>query len=119
MGVFRTHIRVAGLQDRAQTREIELLVDTGATLTKLPEDLLGDLQIAPQFSLPALTSDNREVMRRIGLAWVSINGRSGAVPVAFGNRGELVLLGATTLEILGLMVDPVEQKLIPRPLLEK
>ncbi|HEV8715470.1 MAG TPA: aspartyl protease family protein [Candidatus Binatia bacterium] len=119
MGVFTTHIRVANLHDRAQAREIEFVVDTGATLTKLSEDLLTELQIAPQFSLPALTSDNREVLRRIGLAWVNINGRSGAVPVAFGNRGEPVLLGATTLGILGLTVDPVEQKLVPRPLLEK
>lgn|GEM_PF-3718920 len=45
--------------------------------------------------------------------------RSGAVPVAFGGRGEPVLLGATTLEILGFTVDPIEQKLVPRPLLEK
>jgi clan AA aspartic protease len=119
MGVFSTHIRVASLQDRARAREIELVVDTGATLTKLPQDLLAELRIDPQFSLPSLTSDNREVMRRIGLAWININGRSGAVPVAFGDRGEPVLLGATTLEILGLTVDPVEQKLVPRPLLEK
>lgn len=119
MGVFLTHVCVANLQDRTRSREVELVVDTGATLTKLPEELLADLRIEPEFSLPALTSDNREVMRRIGLVWISINGRSGAVPVAFGDRGELVLLGATTLEILGFMVDPVGQKLIPRPLLEK
>jgi hypothetical protein len=29
------------------------------------------------------------------------------------------LVGATTLEILGLTVDPIEQKLVPRPLREK
>lgn len=119
MGTFSAHIRVASLQAQTQSREIELIVDTGATLTKLPEDLLAELRIEPQFSLPALTSDNREVMRRIGLAWISVDGRAGAVPVAFGSRGEQVLLGATTLEILGLVVDPVERKLIPRPLLEK
>ena len=119
MGIFSAHIRVASPQARTQSREIELIVDTGATLTKLSEDLLAELLIEPQFSLPALTSDNREVMRRIGLAWININGRSGTVPVAFGGRGEQVLLGATTLEILGFVVDPIEQKLIPRPLLEK
>ena len=119
MGTFSTHVRVASPQDRAQSREIELLVDTGATLTKLPEDLLVELHIDPQFSVPSLTSDNREVIRRVGVAWLSINGRSGTVPVAFGSRGEHVLLGATTLEILGLLVDPVERKLIPRLLLEK
>jgi len=87
MGTFSAHIRVGNLQAQAQSRELELLVDTGATLTKLPKDLLAELRIEPQFSLPALTSDNREIIRRIGLAWISIDGRSGAVPVAFGSRG--------------------------------
>jgi predicted aspartyl protease len=119
MGTFSTHIRVGSPQDRTRSREIELIVDSGATLTKLPEDLLAELRIEPWFSLPAVTSDNREVLRQIGLAWISIDGRSGAVPVAFGRRGEHPLLGATTLEILGFVVDPVERKLIPRPHLEK
>lgn len=119
MGIFSTHIQVANPEAKAQSRELELVVDTGATLTKLPEDLLQELGIQAQFSVPAVTSDGREVMRRIGLAWIGLNGRSGTVPVAFGSRGEQVLFGATTLEILGLMVDPVERKLIPRPLIEK
>jgi clan AA aspartic protease len=119
MRVFATHISVANPQARTQSRAIELIVDTGATLTKLPKDLLNELGIEAQFSVPALTSDNHEVLRPVGLAWISIDGRSGAVPVAFGDRGEQVLLGATTLEILGFVVDPVEQRLVPRPLLEK
>ncbi len=119
MGVFKTHVQVASPQDRTRSREVELIVDTGATLTKLPEDLLADLGIEPQFSRPSLTSDNRQVIRRIGLAWVSIDGHAGTVHVAFGDRGEQMLLGATTLEILGFAVDPVKQKLVPRPLLEK
>jgi predicted aspartyl protease len=59
------------------------------------------------------------VIRSVGQVWVSLDGRSGIVPVAFGNRGEQVLLGATTLEILGFVVDPIDQKLLPRPLRDK
>ena len=119
MGVFSTHLRVANIQDLSRERAIELVVDTGATLTKLPTDLLEDLGIEAQFSVPAITSENREVIRQVGQAWISIDGRAGIVPVAFGQRGEPFLLGATTLEILGFAVDPVEQKLIPRLLREK
>jgi len=39
------------------------------------------------------------------------------VPVAVGEPGEEAVLGATALETLGLLVDPVAQKLIPRNLL--
>ena len=119
MGVFSIHMRVANPQDEPRWRELELVVDTGATLTKLPGDLLRELRIAPQFSVPAVTSENRTVTRAVGQAWVSIDGRAGIVPVALGDRGELVLLGATTLEILGFTVDPIEQKPVPRLLREK
>lgn len=119
MGVFSIHMRVANPQDETRSRELELVVDTGATLTKLPGDLLQELRIAPQFSVPAVTSENRMLTRAVGQAWVSIDGRAGIVPVAFGDRGEPVLLGATTLEILGFTVVPIEQKLVPRPLREK
>lgn len=112
-------MRVANPQEETRWRELELVVDTDATLPKLPGDLLQELRIARQFSVPAVTSDNRTVTRAVGQAWVSIDGRGGIVPVAFGDRGEPVLLGATTLEILGFTVDPVEQKLVPRPLREK
>jgi hypothetical protein len=39
------------------------------------------------------------------------------VPVAFAEPGEEAVIGATALETLGLMVDPVAQKLVPRNLL--
>jgi predicted aspartyl protease len=119
VGIFSIHIRVANPSDQARWREIEPVVNTGATLTKLPADLLTELQIQPQFSVPAVTSENRTVTRSVGQAWVHPDGRAGIVPVAIGDRGEPVLLRATTLEILGFAVDPVEQKLLPRSLREK
>jgi predicted aspartyl protease len=118
MGVCSIQIRVANPLDKTRERMVELIVDTGSTLTKLPGDLLRELGIDPQFSVPALTSENRTVTRAVGQAWVSLDGRAGIVPVARGDRGEPILLGATTLEILGFTVDPVEQRLVPRPLRE-
>jgi predicted aspartyl protease len=76
MGVFSTHIRVANHQDQTRSREIELIVDTGATLTKLPAELLSELHIEPQFSVPVITSEDREVVRSVGQAWISIDGRA-------------------------------------------
>ncbi len=119
VGVFSVHIRVANPRDQSRERELEVVVDTGSTLTKLPGDLLRELQIEPQFSVPAVTSDNRTMTRAVDQAWLSLDGRAGIVPVAYGDRGEPVLLGATTLDILGFMVDPIEEKLVPRLLREK
>ena len=48
---------------------------------------------------------------------LGINGRKAPVPIAFGEPREEPVLGATWLEILGLVVDPVSQKLVARNLL--
>jgi hypothetical protein len=47
---------------------------------------------------------------------LTIDGRKGAVQVAFGEPGEEAVLGATSLEGLGFLVDPVAEKLVPRDL---
>jgi hypothetical protein len=46
-----------------------------------------------------------------------IDGRRGPSPVIFGERDDATLLGAVTLEALGLMVDPLKRQLRPLPML--
>ena len=48
-------------------------------------------------------------------AWArfSAAGRNAVARVAFGPEGEF-LMGATTLEDLGLVVDPIDRRLIPQ-----
>jgi hypothetical protein len=46
-----------------------------------------------------------------------IDGRRGPSPVIFGQKDDATLLGAVTLEALGLMVDPLKRQLRPLPLL--
>ena len=41
------------------------------------------------------------------------NGKSGIVPVVFTPNDVAPLIGATTLEILGLAVNPVSKELLP------
>ena len=57
-------------------------------------------------------------MRASGHAQITIDGVSDLAPVVFGAPGVMFFLGATTLEILGFMVDPIAHKLIPRNFLE-
>jgi hypothetical protein len=47
---------------------------------------------------------------------LTVEGRRAGVTVAFGEPGEEAVLGATALETLGFMVDPVGKKLVPRNL---
>ncbi len=67
--------------------------------------------------LPFSLADGRLLERDTTAVLLTIDGRKAPVPVAFGEPGEEAVLGATALEVLGFVVDPVAKKLIPRNLL--
>jgi len=46
-----------------------------------------------------------------------LQGEGGASPVIFGEEGNKPVLGATTLESIGLILDPFKRRLIPMRML--
>ena len=46
-----------------------------------------------------------------------MNGHQGAAPVIFGETGDSTLLGAVTLEALGVILDPIKRELRPLPMI--
>jgi hypothetical protein len=46
-----------------------------------------------------------------------LDGRQGASPVIFGEPGDSALLGAVTLEALGVLLDPLKRELRPLPMM--
>ncbi len=114
MRLFDVKGTLASLSGQAQ--EISLAVDTGATLSWMPREVLEKLGATPLSRLPFSFSDGRTQERDTTAVLLTIDGRKGAVPVAFGEPGEEALLGATALEALGFMVDPVGKRLVARNL---
>ena len=49
------------------------------------------------------------------MAYFEYQGKGGGAPVVFGETGDSNLLGMTTLEAMGLMVDPLSRDLRPLP----
>jgi clan AA aspartic protease len=117
MGLFNVNVRLASLAAPQRDEEVSLLVDTGATLSWIPREILERLGVATYSRLPFTLADGRELERDTTAVLMTIDGRKAAVPVAFGEPGEEAVLGATALESLGLVVDPVGEKLVPRNLL--
>ncbi len=116
MGLFNVKVTLASFSDPNRTEDVSLLVDTGATLSWIPRDTLERLGAAPVSRLPFAPADGRTLERETTAVLLTIDGRKGAVPVAFGKPGEEAVLGATAPEGLGFMVDPVAQRLVPRNL---
>jgi predicted aspartyl protease len=117
MGLFEVKVKLTNLDAPTRTAERSLLVDTRATLSWLPREILQRLGVTPFSRLPFTYADGRALERDITAVLLTVDGRTAPVPVAFGEPGEEAVLGATALEGLGFMVDPVAKKLVPRNLL--
>ena len=114
MGAFHVSIEIGDFDGRRFER-VDALVDTGATYTWIPEDILTRLGLEPQEKRPFILADGREIY--YGVRWVGgrIGGRFTPTIVIFGHPGSEPLLGVVTLEELGLGADPVNERLISVP----
>lgn len=108
MGTFRVSIQLA-------STSMEALVDTGASYTVIPRDVLERLGTQPDEERLFVLADGREVHYPMAWARVTIGERTQPTLVVFGERGTEPILGAFTLEGFGLGVDPVNRRLIPVP----
>ena len=118
MGTFSVSIQVGDLAGQRFV-DVEALVDTGATYTVLPKELLDQLGIAQEGQRRFELGDDRIVEYPIGYARLRLDGDQTIVLVVFGPEGIDPLIGATALEHLSLAVDPVHGRLIPVPALLK
>src|SRR2546426_7597256 len=116
MGMFDVTVKLASLAAPGRTEEVSLLVDTGATLSWIPREILQKLGVAAFSRLPFIHADGRHFERATTTVLLTLEGRMAPVSVAFGEPGEEAVLGATALEVLGFVADPVAKKLIARNL---
>lgn len=111
--MFGVKIELLSL-DGSRSVEIEAVVDTGATFTKVSRAVADDLGLVPQTRHRFRLGDNDVVTRDVGPLLIRFGGETVTILVAVGADGEIPVLGATALESLGLWVDPAGHALIPR-----
>ena len=112
MGTFTVPLGVADPRSR-RFETIAALVDSGATYTALPVSMLQRLGVVPHAARRSVLADGRRVELGFGRTWMRLDGREEISPVVFQEEGAQPLLGAVTLEIFGLGIDPVNRRLIP------
>jgi predicted aspartyl protease len=87
-------------------------VDTGAELSWVPAPILESVGIE-RFTLWRLRQATGEIVERwVGSTRVYAAGAKTTDDVVFGMPGDLILLGARTLEGLNLRVEPREKRLV-------
>ncbi len=99
--------------DGEVSREVEGLVDTGASYSLLPTSLLNEMGVLPETEANFRLANGGRITLSMGGMRAQIDGVSGVIPVVFGPEDATPLIGMVTLEILRLAVDPVNQTLNP------
>ena len=116
MGFVKVKAIVWNVDKPSEVRELELLVDTGSIYTVLPAKLLSELSVKPIGVRRFRLADGRVIERSVGVIGIEVQGIRAHTIVVFGDE-DIHLLGSTTLEELGLEVDPVNKTLKPTELL--
>ena len=62
-------------------------------------------------------ADGSSVKRKVSSAYFEYEGEGGPAPVVYGEEGDTALLGATTLESIGLVLNPFTRTLHPMRML--
>ena len=114
MGVFEITVGV-GRIGAVELTPVTALVDTGAAHSVMPESILTRHGVSPLEYRAFAIADGNEVEYGYGMALLGLDGREFPCPVIFGPEDQF-LLGATTLQIFNMIVDPSEERLVAKPL---
>ena len=128
MGEIRTMVRLENYEDavlcrarkttkkKIRFREIDAVVDTGAVMTLLPQDLVEDLglQVIDRV-IVQLANDQKIELPLVGGLILSIAGRNMQTDCLVGPPGCEPLIGQIVMERLDLICDPGRRTLTPRP----
>jgi len=113
VGLFRSKIAVWNPAVPARVEELELLVDAGASYSWFLRRRLEGLGIRSTGKMQFRAIDGRVIERDVAPVFVRSDGHVGGDTIVVAESGDSEVLGAHTLESLGLAADPVQKKLIP------
>jgi len=110
LGETITRVRVYGPDG---TSELEALVDTGATFTKISRSIASRIGVRPKREVLTQVATGEIIKRQTSTLDAEIKGVRDTVPVVIGEDHEPTVIGYTTLEILGFKINPVTGELEP------
>jgi predicted aspartyl protease len=114
MGTFYTKCKIENAVDRNRSAVVSrILVDTGSEYTWVPATTLERIGIDREKKDVALVMANgQQITRSVGFAIIRLDKHFTVDEVVFAERGDLLLLGARSLEGLNLTVDARRKKLV-------
>ena len=117
MGLTVLEIEVGNPANPDVTERIEFLIDSGAIYSVVPTPILERLDIKPLAEQEFRLANGEKIVRKKGGALFKYGDRIGVADVIFGEKEDSVLLGVSTLQGLGLLLDPLRRELRPLPMI--
>lgn len=114
MGTFYAGCTITNHVDRSKSIRLpKLLVDTGSEYTWIPATKLEKIGVQREKKdITFVMANGEKVTRNLGFAIIRIDKYFTIDEVVFAEKGDLLLLGARTLEGLNLVVDSAKKKLV-------
>ncbi|HUK41446.1 MAG TPA: retroviral-like aspartic protease family protein [Candidatus Acidoferrales bacterium] len=113
MGVTYVNVRLRRPDSRGPTRNVRFLVDSGAIYSVLPKDIWQALRLKAERQVEFTLADGTTITRGVSECRFEIRGEAATSPVVLGEKNDGALLGAVTLETLGLMLNPLTREILP------
>ncbi len=117
MGITIAIFKVREHRKSEKFAEVEFLVDSGAIYSLVPGSILDTIGIEPYKEMSFALADGTTIKRRISSAYFEYENEGGPAPVIYGEEGDTPLLGATTLESIGLVLNLFTRTLHPMRML--
>lgn len=116
MGLTFVKVKVGNPANGRRAEEVNCLVDSGAVYSLIPGRILRKLRIKRHSTREFVLANGDVIRRGLATATFEYEGRRGDSLVIVGEPGDDPLLGATTLEGFGLVLDPFRRELRPMTL---
>lgn len=117
MGKVTEKVKITNWFEPAKSIEIEAVIDTGATMVALPQNIVNELGLRKIREAKARYANNMTELKSIyGVVTLEIRGRMGNFDVLAEAEGSQPLIGQVVLEILDLVLDARTRTLIPNPM---
>ncbi|MCW7080300.1 MAG: aspartyl protease family protein [Candidatus Methanospirare jalkutatii] len=116
MGKVVEKVKLTSLFEPEKSVEVEAVIDTGATMVVLPNDIVEELGLRKMGEEKVRYANNKVETKPIyGVVNIELKGRSANLDVLVEEKGSQPLIGEVLLELLDLIVEPKTRKLIPNP----
>jgi predicted aspartyl protease len=113
MGTFSAKLRVWNPAAPSRVEEMDVMVDTGAAYSWVYRSRLEPMGIRAVRRMQFRTIEGHMIERDLAPVFVASGEFTGGDNVVVAEPGDMEVMGAHTLETLGVTVDPVGKKLVP------